>query len=288
MDVIVYGLVNSAMLALFAVGFTLVYGISRLANFAHGALYVLTGFVAWTFLQKLGLHYALSILFALAITAIIGALIYHIFLVRVRSLEASEIIGSFAVGLVIMESLRWRGFIGHGFAIPPFVEGTVEISWVPVDYQRLIIIGAGIVIVVFLWLFTHYTKTGLALRAIAQDEQAAMMLGMDSDRMATISLAMGSAFAGLAAITILPLGNLTVDAGYNVLIYAVAVCIVGGLGSWPGAVIAAFLLGFAQILTDKYIASHYQAVVAMAAIIITLTLKPSGLFGRQKELEERV
>ena len=288
MDVLVYGLVNSAMLALFAVGFTLVYGISRLANFAHGALYVLTGFVAWTFFEKLGLNYALSILFALTITAILGALIYRVFLVRVRSLEASEIIGSFAVGLVIMETLRWRGFIGHGFSIPVFVKGTVEISWVPVDYQRIIIIGAGIVVVVFLWLFTRYTKTGLALRAIAQDEQAAMMLGMDSDRMATISLAMGSAFAGLAAVTILPLGNLTVDAGYNVLIYAVAVCIVGGLGSWPGAVVAAFLLGFAQILTDKYIASHYQAVVAMGAIIIMLILRPSGLFGRQKELEERV
>lgn len=288
MDVFVYGLVNSAVLALMAVGFTLVYGISRLANFAHGALYVLTGFVSWIFLRKLGLNYALAIIIALIITALIGAVIYHVFLVRVRSLEASEIIGSFAVGLVIMESLRWRGFIGHGFAIPVFVKGTVNIGWVPVDLQRIIIVGVGLLIVIFLWLFTHYTRVGLALRAVAQDEQAAMMLGMDSDRMATLSLALGSALAGLAAVTILPLGNLTVESGYRVLIYAVAVCIVGGLGSWPGAVIAAFLLGYAQILTDKFIASHYMAVVAMAAIVITLILRPSGLFGKQKELEERV
>ena len=225
---------------------------------------------------------------ALILTAMIGAIIYHAFLVRVRSLEASEIIGSFAVGLVIMEGLRWRGFIGHGFAIPVFVKGTVSIGWVMIDLQRIIIIAIGLVIVISLWFFTHYTKIGLALRAIAQDEQAAMMLGMDSDRMATVSLALGSALAGLAAVAILPLGNLTVESGYNVLIFAVAVCIVGGLGSWPGAVVAAFLLGYAQILTDKFIASHYQAVVAMAAIIITLILKPSGLFGRQKELEERV
>ncbi len=288
MDVLVYGLVNSAMLALMAVGFTLVYGISRLANFAHGALYVLTGFMSWIFLRNLGLSYALAILLALIITAVIGALIYHIFLVRVRSLEASEIIGSFAVGLVIMEALRWRGFIGHGFAIPTFVKGTVSIGWVMVDLQRIIIIGIGLLIVIFLWLFTHYTKTGLALRAIAQDEQAAMMLGMDSDRMATISLAVGSALAGLAAVAILPLGNLTVESGYSVLIFAVAVCIVGGLGSWPGAVVAAFLLGYFQILTETLIGSHYQAVVAMAAIIVTLIVRPSGLFGRQKELEERV
>jgi branched-chain amino acid transport system permease protein len=248
----------------------------------------LTGFVAWIFLHTLGLNYALAVLIALFITALIGALVYHVFLVRVRSLEASEIIGSFAVGLVIMEALRWRGFIGHGFAIPKFVKGTLSIGWVMVDLQRLIIIGIGLLIVISLWLFTHYTKIGLALRAIAQDEQAAMMLGMDSDRMATISLAVGSALAGVAAVVILPLGNLTVESGYQVLIYAVAVCIVGGLGSWPGAVVAAFLLGYAQVLTDKFGGTHYQAVVAMAAIIITLILKPSGLFGKQKELEERV
>ncbi len=259
-----------------------------MANFAHGALYVLTGFVSWIFFREFGLNYALAITLALIITAMIGAAIYKIFLVRVRGLEASEIIGSFAVGLVIMESLRWKGFIGHGFAIPVFVKGTVTIGWVPVDLQRIIIVGGGLVIVIFLWLFTHYTRIGLALRAVAQDEQAAMMLGMDSDRMATVSMALGSALAGVAAVFILPLGNLTVESGYNVLIYAVAVCIVGGLGSWPGAVIAAFLLGFAQILTDKFIASQYQAVVAMAAIVITLILKPSGLFGKQKELEERV
>ena len=83
-------------------------------------------------------------------------------------------------------------------------------------------------------------------------------------------------------------GKARVEAGYNVLILAIAVCIVGGLGSWMGAVIAAFLIGFAQILTVVYLGAHYQMVVALLAIILTLILKPSGLFGRQKELEERV
>ena len=79
-----------------------------------------------------------------------------------------------------------------------------------------------------------------------------------------------------------------IEAGYNVLIMAVAVCIVGGLGSWTGAILAAFLIGFAQILTVVYVGTHYQVVVALIAIIITLILRPSGLFGQQKELEERV
>ena len=92
----------------------------------------------------------------------------------------------------------------------------------------------------------------------------------------------------MAAVLLLPLGNIVVESGYNILILAIAVCIVGGLGSWMGAVLAAFLIGFAQILTVVYLGSHFQMVVALAAIILTLIIKPSGLFGRQKELEERV
>ena len=94
--------------------------------------------------------------------------------------------------------------------------------------------------------------------------------------------------AAFAAILLLPLGNIVVESGYNVLILAIAVCIVGGIGSWVGAVVAAFLIGFAQILTVVYLGAHYQMMVALLAIILTLILKPSGLFGRQKELEERV
>jgi branched-chain amino acid transport system permease protein len=101
-------------------------------------------------------------------------------------------------------------------------------------------------------------------------------------------MALGSVLAGTAGLLLLPLGNIVVEAGYNVLIMAVAVCIVGGLGSWTGSILAAFLIGFAQILTVVYLGAHYQMVVALVAIIITLILRPSGLFGRQKELEERV
>ena len=288
MDVLVYGFINSVTLALISVGFSLVYGVSRLANFAHGSLYVLAGFLTWVFFLKIGLSYLLSILFALFATALVGAAMYHFLMIRVRGMEASVIIGTFAVGLAIIEFLRWTGFVGHGFAIPVFYPGAIFIGWVPVDLQRVIIVGGGLLVVVLLWLFTRYIRVGLALKAMAQDEQAAMMLGVDSDRMATLSLALGSALAGLAAILITPLGNLTAEAGYNVLIFAVAVCIVGGLGSWPGAIVAAFILGYGQILTDKFIGSHYQSVLAMAAIIITLVLRPSGIFGKQKELEERV
>ena len=288
MDVIVYGIINSVSLALMALGFTLVYGISRLPNFAHGALYVLAGYLAWVFLNRLGWPYPLAMLASLVVIGLIAAAMYQVILIRVRGMPISEIIASYAIGLAILEGLRWGGLKGGTFTLPPFVEGSTEILGVTVDYQRLILLGVGILMIGLLHLFIHHTRLGLAFRGIAQDERAAMTLGIDSDLMAVVSMAMGSMLAGAAALVLLPLGNIVVESGYNVLIMAVAVCIVGGLGSWTGAIWASFLIGFAQILTVVHIGTHFRVVVALLAIIVTLIIRPSGLFGRQKELEERV
>ncbi len=288
MEILIYGTVNSVSLALMALGFTLVYGISGLPNFAHGALYVVTGFIVWTLMRTLGLPYLWAIPLALIAIGLIGAAIYYFILIRVRGMATSEIIASYAIGLAILEGLRWGGFKGLTYTLPVFIEGSWEVGGVMVDYQRILVVVIGAVVMALLWLFTHFNRVGLALRGMAQDERAAMMLGIDSDRMAVVAMGLGSMLAGLAAIALLPLGNIVVEAGYNVLIMAIAVCIVGGLGSWVGAVLAAFVIGFAQILTVVYVESHFQIVVALLAIIVTLILKPSGLFGRQKELEERV
>ncbi len=288
MQILIYGTINSVALALFSLGFALVYGVSRLPNFAHGALYVLSGFITWSLMNSFGLNYPLSIILAMIATGIIGALIYQFVLIRIRGMEISEIMATYAIGLAILEGLRWGGFKGMTYTLPAFIDGSMQIFGIPVDYQRLLVVGIGAAVVALLWLFTHYTRIGLSLRGMAQDERAAMMLGIDSDLMAVAAMGFGSMLAALAAILLLPLGNIVVESGYNVLILAIAVCIVGGLGSWMGAVIAAFLIGFAQILTVVYLGSHYQMVVALLAIILTLILKPSGLFGRQKELEERV
>lgn len=288
MGILIYGIINSIVFALMAMGFALVYGISRLPNFAHGAFYILAGFLTYTFLFGLGLNFPASIILSLIIIAGIGATVYRFLLIRIRGMEASEIIASLAIGFAIMEGLRFAGFRGKTYTLPVFLEGTVRIAGVPVDFQRLIIIGVGVVLIVVLWLFTHHTKVGLALRAMAQDEGAALMLGIDTDFAALIALASGSVLAGLAAIVILPLGNITVETGYDILINAIAVCIIGGLGSWVGAVLASFILGFAQMLTVYIVGAQWQMVVALLAIILILIARPSGLLARQKELEERV
>jgi branched-chain amino acid transport system permease protein len=288
-DILLYGIINSIILSLMALGFTLVYSIARVPNFAHGALYITTGYLTWLFMNKfISFPYPLAIILSIGMTSVIGALIYRFILIRIRGMEISEIIGTYAIGLAILEGMRWGGLRGGTFTLPPFVAGQVAIMGVSIDYQRLIIVGVGILTFLLLYLFTHFNKIGLALRGIAQDERAAMMLGIDSDMTAIISLAIGSGLSGFAAILLLPLGNIVVEAGYNVLIFAIAVCVIGGLGSWGGTIVASFIIGFAQILTEAFLSSHYQMVVALLAIIITLLIKPSGIFGKQKELEERV
>ncbi|MCX5860564.1 MAG: branched-chain amino acid ABC transporter permease [Deltaproteobacteria bacterium] len=288
MEIVIYGIINSVTLALMALGFTLVYGVSRLPNFAHGALYVLTGYITWLLLNRVGLNYPAAILGSLIITGLVGAAMYQFILVRVRGMAISEIIASYAIGLAMLEGLRWGGLKGATFTLPPFVEGSIDVLGVSVDFQRVLVVVIGATLFLLLWLFVSRTSLGLALKGMAQDERAAMTLGIDSDRMAVVSMALGSVLAGIAALVLLPLGSIVVEAGYNVLIMAVAVCIVGGLGSWTGAIMAAFIIGFAQILTVVWLGAHFQVVVALVAIIVTLILRPSGLFGRQKELEERV
>ena len=284
----IYGLINSIILALTAVGFSLTYGISRVANFAYGALYVLAGFAAWVLLHRLGLNYYLALFLAVVVVALIGAALYRFALIRVRGMPISEIIVTFALGTALVELLRFFGLFGSNYGLPPLRRATLQLLGVPVDFQRVALVVIGVVLVLALWLFTHYTKIGLAFRAIAQDEQAAMMVGIDPDHMATLSLALGSALAAIAAVVVLPLGYIAAESGSNILVYAIAVCILGGLESPAGVIAASLLIGYAQILSVAYFGPHYQMIVALLAILVTLIFRPSGLFGKQKELEERV
>lgn len=293
-DILIYGIVNGMTYVLMAVGFSFVYGISRLPNFAHGALYVVTGFMTWSFMNSLGLSYWLSVGLTLVIVFFVGMAIYQLVMIRVRGMPISEIIVSFAIALAILEGLRLRGigsfkgFIGPGYVLPPMIGGVVETPWVTIDIQRILIIVAGLLILGIMWLFTHHHRIGLALRAMAQHERAALMLGINSDRMANIALGIGSTLAGLAAITIMPLSNINCEAGYSVLTNAIAVCVIGGLGSWMGTILAALTLGIATTIMSALGGTMWNNVLIFGLIILILIIKPSGLFGRQKELEERI
>jgi len=285
---IVYGLINSAVLLLMALGFNLTFGISGVANFAYGAIYVVAGFFAWSLINTFHLPFILAALIAIVIIGFAGVYLYRLILTRIRGLVISEVIATFAVSLVALELLRYFGFIGSKYTLPVFVNGSIEILETYVDIQRLLIVAFGVVVLFVLYLFTHHTRMGLAFRGIAQEEHTSLSLGINPEKIASWSMGIGAALSALAAIVILPLGTVTVDGGYDVLITALSVCIVGGLGSTFGVVIASLIIGFAQQLTATYLSSHWTMIVSLVALLVVLVIKPSGLLGHQKELEERV
>ncbi len=255
---------------------------------AYGAFYVLAGYAVWILVHQCSIPFIPAVIASVILTSALGAALYRFVLLRVRGQVISEVIATFGVGLAILEMFRYLGYTGFEYTLPVFTDGSVMIGNTYVDYQRLWIVGVGILVAGGLYLFTHHTRLGLAFRGIAQDERTALSLGINSDRIAGISVAFGSGLAAVAAVVILPRGTISVNEGYDVLINAMAVCIVGGLGSTAGVVVAAFLIGYAQMITDTISGPHWKMIVSLVAILVILTFKPSGLFGKQKELEERI
>ena len=285
---LVYGFINSSILALLAMGFNLTFGISGVANFAYGAIYIFAGFLTWIFLNSIGINYFLSVGISILCSMIVGILVYQVIIIRVRGLILSEVMATFGLGLVIMELFRYFDFVGFRYTLPVFIDGSISIGGVYVDYQRLFIALIAVGMTLFLYLFTHHTKIGLSFRAIAQEERTALTLGINSDLYGALSMAFGAGLAAVAAIVILPLGTIAVEGGYEVLINALAVCIVGGLGSTVGILVASVLIGYAQTFTANYLEPHWMILVSLIAIAVVLIVKPSGLFSHQKELEERI
>jgi branched-chain amino acid transport system permease protein len=258
------------------------------ANFAHGGLYLLSGFLAWMLIHQLKLPFPLAALLTIVAVGALGAVLYRVVLRPVRGIVLSEVISTFAVGVAIIELFRWKGFTTYDFSLPVFVSGGLDVFGVRLDYHRVCIVGIGLGLTALLWAFTRFTSMGLALRGMSQNEYTALSLGIDSDWAAMLSLALGSALAAVAGIALLPLGIISINTGYDVLLVALAVTVLGGLESTPGMMVGSFFVGYATVLTGNYLGPRWNEVVYLAALVLVLGLRPSGLFGRSKELEDRV
>ncbi len=283
----IYGLINSAIILLQATGFAITFSVSGIANFSYGALYITSGIITWTLLHH-GLSLGISIIISVVITSLFGFILYWAAIYRVRGMPLSEVIITFAIGVAIIEFLRWKGFVTYEFTIPPILEGNICIAGIPIDFQRVLILVAAILMLVFLYLFSHFTKIGLALRGVAQNEQTALCLGIDSDLISSVSVMLGSGISAIAANLIFPLGLISIDAGYDVLLISIATTVVGGLGSSAGLILAGIILGYMQTATSIFLSSKWIMAFYLFSIILVLIIKPSGILGRFKEIEERV
>lgn len=286
--VLLFGLTNSMGLALAALGFSFVFGISGIANFAYGAFYLLGGFITYILLNSAGLPYWVSAVISMVIIFFLGMFIYKVAIQRIRGAMLSEVIVTMGLGVTIIEILRWSGYVKHNQYLPSFIQGSIMIGGIGIEYQRLAIVGIGAILFFLLWLFTRYTKIGLALRAMAQDELTALSLGINNDKIAMLAMGIGSLLAVVAALAIIPLGLLNIEGAYEILIFALAVGVLGGLGSTTGIIVGAFVLGYIQSIASTTLGPQWMMVVTFLAIVLVLLIKPSGIFGKQKELEERI
>lgn len=279
-NIIVYGLVTSGVYALLAVGFSLIFGVARIVNLAHTAFYMLAAYLIYSLVSTAGLNLYLSIFISIVSVTIAGTLSYKFLIARVRQHEATTLIVTIAIAVIIQEALL-KGFGGQPRGIPKLISGSMEIFGVTVLNQQLLTLGVVILLLLATWFFLMKTKSGVAIRAIAQDREVANLMGINVPRMEMLTMAISVGLAAIAGALVAPLLLVTPGMWTHPLVMILAVVILGGLGSLQGSVIGAIILGFAENLV-VFLApsgSFLKTSVALTIMLIVILLKPEGLFG---------
>ena len=287
LPILIYGTTLGFTLALIAIGLSLVFGVGRIINFAHGAFFAISSYSLYLFFISLKFSLIISIILALVITALISVVMYISSLTRVRGMELNEMIVTLAFTIITIELLRMY-FGPSPLGVPSFMKGGINIGGYIVDMQRVFIVIISIITLAVLGFIVKKTRIGIAMRAVAQDEDAAMLIGINREHMCILALVISAVLAGIAGISITPVMTASLEGAWYALLNGIAIVILGGLGSLLGSLIAAFIIGYAEIIIATYVSSHLKNIVALAFIIIILILRPSGILGKHHELEERV
>lgn len=285
--IFIYGTVLGFTLALISIGLSLVFGVGRIINFAHGAFFAISSYAFYYFIVKSGINIFISFIFSLILTGIVAAALYWLALFRIRGMELNEMVITLACAIATIEILRFI-FGPEPLGVPSFIKGGIELFGYTIDMQKIITIIISVITLSILWIFIKKTKLGIAMRAVAQDEYAAMLMGINPDIISTIAMVLSAVLAGIAGIVIAPTMTASLENAWFALLNGIAIVVLGGLGSLGGSIIAAFIIGYAEVAVATYISSHLKIVIALIAIIIILVIKPSGIMGRQHEIEERV
>jgi branched-chain amino acid transport system permease protein len=264
-----------------AVGLALVFGILERVNFAHGEIYTLAAFVLWYLGTILGLPYWALVPIVVLALAMVGLILAEI--VFVPTLERpfeTVILATLAVSIILQNVVRL--FFG---ATPlqiatPLQDVVIEVGGILLFGQRLAIGVFSIVALVGLMLFLRLTSTGRAMRAMAQNKDACLMVGIDVRHITRLATALGAGLSALAACAMAPIADLYPSMGTDVVFKSFAVVIIGGMGNIGGAVLAGLLLGIAESLAGGLIGGAYRDGIGFALMIAMLLLRPQGLFGQ--------
>jgi len=300
---IVNAIFIGSIYALFAVGYTLVFGILDILNLAHSAVFMLGAALTYSLVVNHGQPFAVACILGIAASAFMGLVIEYVCLRPLRRRQAPPIaalISTIGLALVIVAAIEqgtassifsWLWVDGANSVA--FPAGTVpnpiwHIGDLTLEASKVAIIPITIALMLVLGYVMRYTQVGRGLRAVAENPRAARLMGLDVDRMISLTLVISSALGGLAGIMFgVALGDISPYIGRdNVEVRGLAVIVLGGMGSIPGAVIGGYLLGVVEVLTLVTLGSGASGGVAFAALFLLLVLRPQGLFGTR--LRERI
>lgn len=269
----------ASYLALVAVGLVLIFGVMGIINFAHGEFYMLGAYCVVAVYADLALPFLLSVAVGLVFVSLVGMTAERTLFRPMRENPLGGLVVSIGL-LLILQSLATLGFGVRMEHIPPPSQTVVQlVEGVGIPLQRLVVILAAVALLGALWLFLRRTRWGWALRASAQDPEAAALQGISMVVASRIAFAIGAALAGVAGALTAPLVRTYPYMGHSVIVAAFIVIIVGGIGSLEGAVLAAIAYAFAHTFVTTFVDGVIADVVGLLLMLAVLIVKPTGLFG---------
>ncbi|MBZ2061336.1 branched-chain amino acid ABC transporter permease [Streptococcus sanguinis] len=285
---LVNGLILGSVYALLALGYTMVYGIIKLINFAHGDIYMIGAFMGYYLINILKFNFFLSLILAMIGTAILGVLIEFL---AYRPLRNSTRIAALitAIGVSFLLEYGMIFFVGANTRSFPQVIKTVRFNLGPISISniQLLILGISIFLMVTLQFIVQKTKMGKAMRAVSVDSDAAQLMGINVNRTISFTFALGSALAGAAGVLIaLYYNSLEPLMGMTPGIKSFVAAVLGGIGIIPGAALGGFVIGLLETFATALGLSDFRDAIVYAILIVILLIRPAGILG--KNVKEKV
>jgi branched-chain amino acid transport system permease protein len=279
-QILVYGAVISAIYAMLAVGFTLIFGVARILNLAHGAFYALGAYGVYVLTAYVHLPLLPAAAVSVLFVAGFGVAMERVLVRPLRKSNLAVLMITLAVSLMV-EQMLLLTFGSEARNVPSMINDTFQIAGVDISGQRLLALTGGIVILAGLWLFMQRTRLGAAILAVSQDPEGAQYMGIPSNRIFAIVMGLSAGIAAAAGVLVAPFQTVIPGMGLLPLVKAFAIVVVGGLGSIPGSILGALLLGYSETIIAFNISIEWSQIVSVAAVLITLILRPAGFFGKR-------
>ena len=288
------GLSLGAIYALIAIGYTMVYGIIGMINFAHGEIYMIGAYTGLVTLAALGPQHGLPVYLVIALMLVVAVFITGVYGFAVEQVAYKPLRSSprlvaliSAIGMsIFLQNWVALGQGARDMAVPSLLPGALRFGdesgfEIFVPYTRVLIIAVTVVLMVALTLYIKHSRMGRASRACAQDMHMAGLLGIDVNRVISFTFILGAVLAAVGGVLIaLAVGKLNPFIGFIVGVKAFTAAVLGGIGSIPGAMLGGVVLGVAETFAAAYISSEYKDIVAFGLLVLILLFRPTGLLGK--------